>query len=310
MSSKTDEYIILASNVKSFSETNTIANFKTKLARRREFLAEDDWRVALSEITYKHSWFTIKKDTPITYLTERGQIESFKTGKKAGAQVITRGFYSSIPELIKTIKHSMDKLREFSVRPPELLFDSNNQIVTLKPGSIPGSEGKNILFIPVLGTQLENILGLLDGDRRTLSERLKLLAIDEFNFQNFDANKTNLLTYNSESNISLRRMLDEEEIRAEYPADINGGFDNLYVYTNIVQQSDVGDAFAPILSTVPIQSNRWGMTVHHEPKNLIYRPLQSRIFDTIEIDIRDDSGESVPFKLGNIILKLHFLKYG
>lgn len=307
MSSLTDEYIILASNVKSFNDTNTIANFKTKLARRREFLASDDWRVGVSEITYKQSWYNIKENTQITYMNEMGYVEDFG-GKNTETQSITAGYYSSIPELISTITYALDKLLEIGAKPPELQFDPNNQIVTLIPGNVT-FEGKKIQFIPVLGTQIENILGLIDKEGRTLAERLELMAFEELNIK-YDAKTTTLVVSKSGAKTELRNMLNNMRIEAEYPADINGGFDNLYIYSNIVQQSDVGDAFAPILSTVPIHTNRWGKTVHHEPKNLIYRPLQSRIFDTIEIDIRDDSGHSVPFKLGNIILKLHFLKYG
>lgn len=307
MGSKTDEYIILASNVKSFSATNSIANFKTKLGRRREFLASDDWRVALQEITYKHSWYNIKENTQITYMNEMGMFEDFD-GRNTDPQSITAGYYSSIPELISTITYAMDKVLEFGVNPPELQFDPNNQIVTLKPGSYT-SDGKKIKFIPILGTQIENILGLIDKEGQTLVDRMELLVFQELNFK-FDSKTTTLLVSKSEANSPLRNMLNNMKIEGEYPADINGGFDNLYIYSNIIQQSDVGDAFAPILSTVPIHTSRWGKTVHHEPKNLIYRPLQSRIFESIEIDIRDDSGTSVIFKLGNIILKLHFLKHG
>ena len=62
-----DDYIILASNVKSFSEENTIAKFRTQLARKRVFPPNEDWRVAVSEISYRQSWFNLKESITIKY---------------------------------------------------------------------------------------------------------------------------------------------------------------------------------------------------------------------------------------------------
>ena len=37
-----------------------------------------------------------------------------------------------------------------------------------------------------------------------------------------------------------------------------------------------------------------------------YVPVQSKRFETIEIDIRDDAGRKVSFQRGKVIVTLHF----
>ena len=93
---------------------------------------------------------------------------------------------------------------------------------------------------------------------------------------------------------------------------MNAGFNNLYIYSDIVQASDLGNSHTKLLGCVPnIRSKEgWGGPVFHAPRNLVYRPVQLRTFDTIEIGITDDSGQLVNFKSGVVVIKLHFVRYG
>ena len=46
----------------------------------------------------------------------------------------------------------------------------------------------------------------------------------------------------------------------------------------------------------------------NELDNKAYRELQKKIFDTLEIDIRDDKAQPIPFDSdsGKVMVKLHF----
>lgn len=81
--------------------------------------------------------------------------------------------------------------------------------------------------------------------------------------------------------------------------------DNLFVYTDIVEHETVGDSLAPLLRVVNVE-NRKGMqiSVHYQTPH--YKRVQTKVFDTIEIDIRDGVGDAVPFTRGTLILTLHF----
>ena len=94
---------------------------------------------------------------------------------------------------------------------------------------------------------------------------------------------------------------------APWVCDVTQGFHSLYIYSNIVEPSMVGDALVPLLRIVPIEGSS-GKMVSHTYQNIQYLPLQQRQFDTIEIDIRDDTGLPVPFERGKVVVALHFRK--
>ena len=289
-----DDYIILASNVKSYGESNTRSQFRTRLARRREFPSDEDWRVAVTEITYKQSWYNVKQDCQIRLYTEYGtevEYERYSIPK----MMLNAGYYYNINDLVSRINAHMQELGKYISDRPKISCNHNTQIISIEPGF----DNVGIKFIPIFTREIEEILGLVDKHNNTLFERMQM--------------QLHTVVDNDSAIIiaGTQAMFDNYRIYGSRSADISSGFNNIYVYSNIVQQSDVGDAFAPILTTFPNKQAKegWGYSVHHEPKNLVYRPLQTKFFDTIQIDITDDSGELIDFKLGNVVLKLHFLKH-
>ena len=95
-------------------------------------------------------------------------------------------------------------------------------------------------------------------------------------------------------------------IQPPNPVNVNLGFDMLYIYTDCVEQQIVGDVQAQLLQNVcinnfdslPIQTTSFEF--------LHYIPLARRDFDTIEINIRDETESKVPFQFGQVVVKLHF----
>ena len=97
---------------------------------------------------------------------------------------------------------------------------------------------------------------------------------------------------------------------AQKPVEINAGFNSMYIYSDIVQQSSVGDAYAQLLRNIPVEgSKKWGETIHLPFPEPHLTPVQSRSFDIINIDIRDDTGRTIPFESGRVVVKLIFKKY-
>ena len=79
----------------------------------------------------------------------------------------------------------------------------------------------------------------------------------------------------------------------------------LYVYTDIIQSQLVGDVREPLLRVVPVKS-RYGDTtcVIYERSNFL-PPRRSNI-QTMEINVRSDTGELVSFESGKLIVTLVF----
>jgi CBS domain-containing protein len=87
-------------------------------------------------------------------------------------------------------------------------------------------------------------------------------------------------------------------------SDITGGISSLYVYTDILEPVAVGDTEAQLLRVVDVKG-RNGETVHKTFDHLHYVPIQKKRFDTIEVDIRDDTGAPISFETGRLIATLH-----
>ena len=89
-----------------------------------------------------------------------------------------------------------------------------------------------------------------------------------------------------------------------YVADLLGSM-TLYIYCDIVQPQVVGDTNAKLLRSVPVQG-KMGDVVTKTFTNIQYVPVQTKSFEDIEIILRDDAGNPVPFERGKVFVTLHF----
>ena len=92
---------------------------------------------------------------------------------------------------------------------------------------------------------------------------------------------------------------------APYVYDISRGFAAMYVYCSVCAPQIVGDVYAPLLRAVATKGQRGDYIIksYGEPH---YVPVNTDEVNTIEINIKDDTGADVPFTIGKVICKLHF----
>ena len=115
-----------------------------------------------------------------------------------------------------------------------------------------------------------------------------------------------------EYNVPLEKRLENDEdvdkfhkVEADFKSNLERGFHALYVYCNVCKPQIVGDVYAPLLRTAAIMGKR-NQHVNIFYNKLHYIPVRSREIDEIEINIRDDTGNKVPFTFGKVVCKLHF----
>ena len=101
--------------------------------------------------------------------------------------------------------------------------------------------------------------------------------------------------------------LPEGTTRGELVVDMDP-LHSLYVYCDLVESRIVGDKLVPLLRVVPVQGSDGDM-VTRIYENVHYVPLQRKSFDTLEIDIKDSTGEKVPFERGTLNVTLHFRRH-
>ena len=128
-----------------------------------------------------------------------------------------------------------------------------------------------------------------------------LLKVDKGFKLKMDQNLCRILGYECESEAVI---FTEGTHRAKYVMDLRQGFDNLYIYTNIIEPRVVGDSMAPLLRIVP-SSGKHGEVVRYVFNPTHYVPLLFKSFETVKVDIRDDTGTVVPFESGKVVVTLH-----
>ena len=82
-------------------------------------------------------------------------------------------------------------------------------------------------------------------------------------------------------------------------------FTGIYVYTDIIEYSIVGDTVAPCLTYVPIDS-KFGELGHYIQNPPIYHRVNRGEISTIEISLRTHVGELLPMTHAEVNVQLDF----
>ena len=85
----------------------------------------------------------------------------------------------------------------------------------------------------------------------------------------------------------------------ERAVDLEHSFHDLYVYCDILPSQFVGDALVPLLRIVPVE----GKDGERISKSFIrppYLPVSRKQFETIEVNTKRDTGETVPFEFWRV----------
>ena len=324
-------YINLPSNVitHKYSTDNSIANFTTKLPAHISL--DGRWEVGLVEMSYTKSWYNLpqKHFIELWYL-EKNNNKQFKIVKMSGE--LEKGNYETIDQLIVAINKlavDMDRSKGVPEQTPELTVDTKTRVVTIKNGLykshrvflLPDKELCQILgFDYIKQVQLYNDVFLIYNyvDSGIIKDDMnqkynKLVQGDEPDthdnvFEKPDDMFNDEIEKPKKSNKRLNRLNKNLKLfLSEQPYDLSSGYHSLFVYCNIVKPSYVGNTYTQLLRLVEIPSDKnFGDQVLITYPNTFYIPLLTQEFETIEIDIKTETGESMPFEFGRSIITLHF----
>lgn len=107
-------------------------------------------------------------------------------------------------------------------------------------------------------------------------------------------------------------LLNDEEIIAKfYPRLENGVSQNTYIYCDLIEPQIIGHKMAQIIKIMPTLTKNatFGEMILHDFSTRDYYPVVKKNIQEIKIDIRENTGELLPFAFGQSTLTLHFLKY-
>ena len=92
-----------------------------------------------------------------------------------------------------------------------------------------------------------------------------------------------------------------------YVADLTT-VSTIYVYCDIVQPQIVGDTSAQLLKSIPAEG-KFGDIIAKTFTNIQYVPIRTKSFEAVEVLLRNDTGDPVPFERGKVVITLHFRKH-
>lgn len=334
-------YLTLSSNVKPIGEhsKNTIGNFITYLPSKIDLVGE--WVVGLCEIQYSNSWYNLKQNNYVNLVLMDNQ----KVTEEM-PYFIPPGRYTNLTKLLRQVSYLTPVSSHDDDDDDEIIFDEEESAeirlpdtqppIAEPPAPQPGLFGGGFKFLGVdesgKGTE-----GSTDADK-TIKERKETIATK---FKNPPYLEHNPITHRiiirkgkiktDDSDIHTKFVFSPElaavmgtddgtregkDNRGEYlegirPYDLNAGVHNLYVYSDVVEFSTVGDARAQLLRVVSIPNQiAFGENVYLTYDKPYYNRVASRTLQSIEIDIKDDTGTPVKFMFGRVIVVLHFQRVG
>lgn len=100
-------------------------------------------------------------------------------------------------------------------------------------------------------------------------------------------------------------------IEADRPARLSNGLPSIFmIYSDICEPYVTGDVHSRLLRVVSMNTDNYeyGITRIKSFSPPMYIPLLFNSFQTIEIDIRDEFGQPIPFDYGTVTVTLHFKK--
>ena len=79
----------------------------------------------------------------------------------------------------------------------------------------------------------------------------------------------------------------------------------MYIYSDLIESLVVGNVQAKILRSI-VPCGQPGEMVAEEIKTPTYHRLRTSVFSSMEINIRSDTGNLIPFTSGTVRVTLHF----
>jgi hypothetical protein len=238
----------------------------------------DEWEVGLAEISFPRNWYHVSEQTITVSCTDCKNISPpLDVGQSPAYRMtigIPSGVYINVADLVHFINLTISKAYRMSSGKPFGTADADRFIAESEWPKFQINKQRRRVETTIhpnmtieFSDKLSRILGTGVTINSLHSKTMTLLGIT--------------------------------------PYDIEGGLHALYVYCDLLECVPVGDTMAPLLRIVEINGPRDDM-INVSYDNPRYFPLQKKTFDSVEIDIRDDFGDPIPFESGKLIVTLHF----
>ena len=303
-------YISVSSNLKtSHFPKNKISHFKFQLPKPIDLFGF--WEVALIDIAFPQTWYNVSEEMSIIKVTSSdGTVQSIQ---------IPYGFYKCASDLLEVINNQLpDYIRSIS-------YDFRQEKIRVKL-----FKGQAIFFHIKLAQMLRLVSNYLSYDldnkyggeyldkaqrrglnilsaheRRPINYKIKIKKVSKIKNQVINNTEEN---HDTIVHVKNKRRPRHSYIRiySKNTINMNHHIDSLYIYSNIINNTIIGNIEAPILRIVPKDNVKYLSDITKHILNRIYVKVKYPEIRVIEIMIRDNLGNMIDFKFGKVILTLHF----
>ena len=304
MNDDTEKYVTLSSNTQSYFFTNKCNNFKVKLAEPLD-LKDGVWKVALTKITYPHTWWNLwQKDASVT-IVHNNALESMTPKIDAFAKTVHSNYKMQPKATIRKAIEDYFRSR-FSLLEMDLSIDWSYTVVPLESGHYQnaGEITEHITKTWKLDNQITS--HTFDSIFESATNTVRFFGAEGMVFHKADKFVKALGLrdcWNKEAN---QTCLFWKDFSGTGKVDVT---DTIYVYSSLVKHNNVGNAPAPLLTIVPVESAH-GDTITYVPSRPEYRTLSQNYINDIELQLNRSTGDLIDFKRGVVTVTLHFKRDG
>lgn len=274
---KDEFYIVLPSNSSmQYFPNNTTTHFVTQLPQ--QIRLQGSWCVAITEIQIPLTFQHISSENAEREIIVKRLAHTILESNKVRAEASTATKCYLRPGVYKNLESLVDEINNLEGVKQHLHF-------TIERGCYISV--KRICKIPIC-SELDHYLSLSDKLKKILG------------FENKD---------DCDIRIDKEKKDSVNETVGNRPANLSNGIPSMFMfYSDICEPYVTGDVQSRLLRTVSLNVddytyNSIKMKSFSPP---MYIPLLFNAFQTIEIDIRDQHGKSIPFDFGTLTVTLHF----
>ncbi len=84
----------------------------------------------------------------------------------------------------------------------------------------------------------------------------------------------------------------------DHAYDLSGGISAIYIYSDVIAHSYIGNSSSPILAIVPYKFENYGTIQSYSPRKIMYFPVKNSSILEIAIELRTKTGRFLPFPGG------------
>lgn len=273
--------------------SNKAQHFKNRASAPIDLVGE--WEVGLKEIVYPNNWYNIQKTGQFT-LTFTVPVDDYvvigRTRELAHSYdqrlfvkpIIEGGYYDTVNELLDHINESTinaikEKIREFENSDPAL----PKKVKNIKPNEVC----KFSLSVITQKVSIETNATVTAVGPGEMYKVFKHLGFD--------------MGQNDETIVPAV---------GAHQASLVHHFPGLFLYSNLIRPSYVGDSIVPLLRFIPLSGKKLDLIEDRFELDTEYIKLTDNYINEMEFIICDDVGNEVQFQGGKVQLTLDFRLVG